>query len=88
MVTMVEEKQVIDYKQAKAKYNGHWLLFDKRDFPPEEDIGYVVAFGDGTEEAWEALYKICLNQYDGKVLLMKGWAQKDDIFDSGIIEEI
>ena len=88
MVTMVNEKKVLSYPEAKAKYDGHWLLFDKRDFPPEEDIGYVVAYGDGTEEAWKALMKICVNQYDGKVLLMKGWVQKDDVYDSGIIEEV
>ena len=47
MVTLVKEKQVIDYKQAKIKYDGRWLLFDQRDFPLEEDIGYVIAYGDG-----------------------------------------
>jgi len=88
MVTMVNEKQVIDYKQAKTQYDGHWLLFDQRDFPPEEDIGYVVAFGDGTDEDWEILEKIQMKQYNGKVLLMKGWTQKNDVYNSGIIEEI
>jgi hypothetical protein len=88
MVTMVDEKQVLSYPEAKAKYDGYWLLFDQRDFPPEEDMGYVVAYGDGTDEVWKALERIQMKQYNGKVLLMKGWVQKDDIFDSGIIEEV
>jgi len=84
---MVNEKQVLSYPEAKVKYNGHWLLFDKRDFPPADDIGYVVAYGDGTDEDRDTLMEIQSNQFNGKVFLMKGWVQKDDIFDSGIIEE-
>jgi co-chaperonin GroES (HSP10) len=88
MVTMINERQVLSYPEAKAKYDGHWLLFDKRDFPPEEDMGYVVALGDGTNEDWEELVKIQMKQYKGDVFLIKGWVQKDDIYDSGIIEEV
>jgi hypothetical protein len=88
MVTMVTEKQVLSYPEAKAKYDGHWLLFDKREFPPAEDIGYVVAYGDGTAEDREALRDINHSLYNGKVFLLKGWVQKDDIFNSGIIEAV
>jgi len=52
-------------------------------------MGYVVACGDGTPEDRDALMEICLDKYDGEVLLMKGWKPKDDdIFDSGIIEMV
>jgi co-chaperonin GroES (HSP10) len=88
MVTMINERQVLSYPEAKAKYDGHWLLFDKRGFPPEEDMGYVVALGDGTDEDWKELVKIQMKQYKGDVFLIKGWVQKDDIYDSGIIEEV
>jgi len=88
MVTMVTEKRVISYPEAKAEYDGHWFLFYNRDFPPEEDMGYVVAYGDDTDKDWEALERMQMKQYKGKILLLKGWAQKDDIYDSGIIEEV
>jgi hypothetical protein len=86
MVTMVTEKRVINCRQVKAEYDGRWVLFDKRDFPPEQDTGYVVAYGDGTDEDWEALMEIQNSKYHGEVFLMKGWIPKDDIFDSGIID--
>ena len=86
MITMATEKRVLNYREAKAEFDGRWLLLDKRDFPPSDDMGYVVAYGDGTSEDREALRRINFDKYDGKVLLMKGWAPKDEIFDSGIIE--
>jgi len=88
MVTMTEEKKrVLNYLEVKAEYDGRWVLFDQRDFPPEDDMGYVVACGDGSLEDRAALKEICLDKYHGEVLLMKGWIPKDDdVFDSGIIE--
>jgi len=78
MITMATEKRILNYREVEAKYDGRWVLFDKRDFPPEDDTGYVVAYGDGTPEDRDALEEICFNKYDGKVLLMKGWIPKDD----------
>jgi hypothetical protein len=43
MVTMVTEKRVLNCREVEAEYDGRWVLFDKRDFPPEKDTGYVVA---------------------------------------------
>jgi hypothetical protein len=72
---------------VEAEYDGRWVLFDHRDFPPKEDTGYVVAYGDGTPEDRDALMEIQFDKYHGKVLLMKGWIPKDDdVFDSGIID--
>jgi len=90
MVTMTEEKKrVLNYREVKAEYDGHWVLFDQRDFPPEDDMGYVVACGDGTPEDRKALREIQCSKYHGEVLLIKGWKPKDDdIFDSGIIEMV
>jgi hypothetical protein len=86
MVTMVTEKRVLNWREAEAEFDGRWFLLDKRDFPPEDDMGYLIAYGDGTPEDWEALTEIQLDKYDGEVFLGKGWVPKDDIFDSGIIE--
>jgi hypothetical protein len=86
MVTMVAEKRVLNCREVETEYDGRWVLFDKRDFPPEDDMGYVVACGDGTPEDRDALIEIQDSKYHGKVLLMKGWIPKDDVFDSGIIE--
>ena len=86
MVTMITEKRVINCREVEAEYDGRWLLYDQRDFPTEEDTGYVVAYGDGTPEDREALRDINHSKYNGEVLLKKGWIPKDDIFDSGIID--
>jgi hypothetical protein len=86
MVTMVTEKRVLNCREVEAEYDGRWVLFNYRDFPPEEDRGYVVAYGDGTPEDRDALMEIQFDKYHGKVILMKGWIPKDDVFDSGIIE--
>jgi len=86
MVTMATEKRVLNYREAKAEFDGKWLLFDNRDFPPSDDMGYVVAFGDGTPEDREVLRRINFDKYNGETLLMKGWVPKDEIFDSGIID--
>ena len=86
MITLTTEKRVFNYKEAQAEFDGQWFLLDKRDFPPEDDMGYVVAYGDGTPEDRDALDEICLNKYHGKVFLVKGWTPKDEVFDSGIIE--
>jgi len=86
MVTMATEKRVLNYREAMTEFDGQWLLLDKRNFPPSDDMGYVVAYGDGTSEDRDALRRINFDKYDGKVLLMKGWTPKDEIFDSGIID--
>ena len=90
MVTMTEEKnRVLNYLEVKAEYDGRWVLFEHRDFPPEDDMGYVVAYGDGTDEDREALEEIQCSKYHGEVVLIKGWKPKDDdVFDSGIIEMV
>ena len=86
MVTMVTEKRVLNCREVEAEYDGRWLLYDQRDFPPEKDTGYVVAYGNGTPEDREALRDINHSKYNGEALLKKGWIPKDDIFDSGIID--
>ena len=86
MVTIVTEKRVLNCREVETEYDGRWFLYDQRDFPPVEDKGYVVAYGDGTPEDRDALEEICFEEYHGKVLLKKGWLPKDEIFDNGIIE--
>jgi hypothetical protein len=85
---MVTEKRILNYcREVDAEYDGRWVLYDQRDFPPKEDTGYVVACGDGTPEDRDALFEICLDKYHGEVLLKKGWIPKDDdLFDNGIID--
>jgi len=86
MVTMAVEKRVLNYREAKAEFDGRWLLLDQREFPPADDKGYVVAYGDGTPEDRDALRRINFDKYNGEVLLIKGWIPKDEIFDNGIID--
>jgi len=86
MVTMATEKRAINERDAAIEFDGRWLLLDKRDFPPSEDTGYIIAYGDGTPEDRDALHKIKLEVFHGKVRLMKGYVPKDEICDSGIIE--
>jgi hypothetical protein len=77
---MVTEKRVLNCREVDAEYDGCWVLFDKRDFPPEEDTGYIVACGDGTPEDWKSLMEIQCGKYHGEVILMKGWIPKDGDF--------
>ena len=86
MITMATEKRVLNYREAKAEFDGRWLLLDQREFPPADDKGYVVAYGDGTPEDRDTLRRINFDKYNGEVLLMKGWIPKDEIFDNGIID--
>jgi len=88
MVTVVTEKRVLNCREVETEYDGCWFLYDQREFPPVEDKGYVVAYGDGTPEDRDVLEEICFEKYHGKVLLKKGWLPKDEIFDNGIIEII
>jgi hypothetical protein len=86
MVTMTSEKRAINEREAAVEFDGRWLLLDKRDFPPSEDTGYVIAYGDGTPEDRDTLRKMNLSIYHGEARLMKGYTPKDEICDSGIIE--
>jgi hypothetical protein len=87
MVTMVTEKRVLNWREAEAEFDGRWFLLDKRDFPPKDDMGYLVAYGDGTDEDRDALIEIQDSKHHGRVFLGKGWVPKDDdVFDNGIID--
>ena len=88
MITMVSEKRVINSREADVEFDGRWLLLDMRDFPPSDDMGYLVAYGSGTPEDRDTLRRLNLDKYNGEVLLKKGWIPKDEIFDSGIIDII
>jgi len=89
MVTMATEKRVIDERTASVEFNGRWLLLDKSSFPPSDDMGYIIAYGDGTHEDRDALYKIKSEVYHGRARLMKGYTpSEDDVCDNGIIEPV
>jgi len=88
MVTMVTKKRVINSREADIEFNGQWLLLDMSEFPPSDDKGYVIAYGNGTPEDRDALRRINFDKYHGDALLMKGWTAKDEIFDSGIIDSV
>ena len=86
MVVMAKDKRIINERDANVEFDGRWLLIDERDFPPSEDTGYIVAYGDGTAEDRDALMEIKLTEFKGKGCLMKGYVPKDGICDSGIID--
>jgi hypothetical protein len=88
MVTMAKEKRVIDERAASVEFDGRWLLLDKRGFPPAEDMGYIIAYGDGTPQDRDALMNINCDTYKGEARLMKGYTPKDEIYDCGIIEAV
>jgi len=88
MVTMATERRVIDERAAAVEFDGRWLLLDKREFPPSEDMGYIIAYGSGTPEDRDALRELNWDKCNGKARLMKGYTPKDEICDSGIIEAL
>ncbi|MCL2689266.1 MAG: hypothetical protein FWE57_05395 [Chitinispirillia bacterium] len=81
MVTMAAERRVIDERQAAVEFDGRWLLLDKRSFPLSEDMGYIIAYGNGTPEDRDTLMEINWNKFNGKARLMKGYTPKDEIYD-------
>ena len=86
MITMAKEKRVINEREAEEEFDGRWLLLDKSSFPPSEDKGYIIAYGDGTVEDRDALLEIRSKQFKGRARLMKGYVPKDGICDNGIID--
>jgi len=88
MITMTADRRVINEREAAVEFDGRWLLLDKRDFPPSEDMGYIIAYGDGTTQDRDALMDINCYTYNGEARLMKGYFPKDEIYDCGIIEAI
>jgi hypothetical protein len=66
MVTMVTEKRVLNWREAEAEFDGCWFLLDKRGFPLEDDMGYLVAYGDGTPEDRDALTEIKFSNITAK----------------------
>jgi hypothetical protein len=77
MVTEVTEKRVITEKDARAEFDGRWVLLHESDFPESEYRGYLVAYGDGTPEDRDALRLINKNKYDGQAFLMRGYVPKE-----------
>jgi len=87
MLTMATENRAITEKDALVEFDERWVLLYKRAFPPAEDKGYIVAYGDGTPEDRDALRSLNFEKYNGKACLMKGYAPKDDIYDCATVFE-
>jgi len=85
MLTMATEKRAITEKDANVEFNDRWVLLYKRAFPPSEDKGYIVAYGDGTPEDFNALMDLNCEKYKGEARLMKGYVPKDGIYECGPI---
>lgn len=79
MVTEVKEKRIITEKEARAEFDGQWVLLDERNFHPSECIGYLVAYGNGTPEDRDALNELLMEKYSGGGFLMKGYIPREDI---------
>jgi hypothetical protein len=80
---MVTEKRVLNCREVEAEYDGRWFLLDKRDFPPEDDMGYLVAFGDGSiEVVWASLQSRC----ESLLLTDKRVCWNDHIFGYGLFQ--
>jgi len=87
MLTMPTEQRAITEKDANVEFDDRWVLLYKRAFPPSEDKGYIVAYGDGTPEDRDALMELNFELYRGKARLMKGYTNKDGIYYCGPITE-
>lgn len=87
MLKMAAEKRAITEKDAHVEFDGRWVLLYKRPFPPSEDTGYIVAYGNGTPEDRDALRELNFEKFNGTARLMKGYTPKDGIYECGPITE-
>ncbi|GBU21468.1 hypothetical protein R80B4_01359 [Fibrobacteres bacterium R8-0-B4] len=88
MLTMATEKRAITEKDALVEFDERWVLLYKRAFPPSEDKGYIVAYGDGTPEDRDALRALNFEKYKGEAHLLKGYVPKDGIYECGPISAV
>ena len=63
MIIIAEERKLMTEREIDKKYLGKWVLLDRTDIPPTHDGGYVVAYGDESDDVWNELcdlgQKVC-----------------------------
>jgi hypothetical protein len=79
MITEVTDKRVMSHQQVNAEFDGRWVILDERNFSPPGGEGYLVAYGDGTQEDYDALDQLLWDRFDGRALILKGYTPKEDI---------
>jgi hypothetical protein len=77
MITEVQDKRVITVKDVNTEFEGRWVLLNHRAFPLSAGQGYVVAYGDGAPDDYDAVDQRVWDQYNGKALLLKGYIPKE-----------
>ena len=79
MITEVNEKRVISFRDVDDEYDGKWVVYESKPYSTSGGRGCVVAYGDGTPEDRDTLLKIVMDKYDGKALLKYAYVPKEDV---------
>ena len=88
MITEVKERKLTNLRDINFDYDGRWVIFESEPSSTSGGVGWVVFYGDGTSEDWDALYKIVIDKYDGDALLTFAYLPKEDtvygMYDIGV----
>lgn len=92
MITEVNEKKVISIRDVDYQYDGKWVIFDSDPYSTAGNLGCVVAYGDETEEDYEALHDIVTERFKGQALLKFAYVPKEDVvygmYDIGVAPRV
>jgi hypothetical protein len=86
MLTMATEKRAITEKDALVEFDGRWVLLYRDASQPSDGKRYIAAYGDGTQEDFNALMELCCRKYNGTARLMKGYVPKEGIHIYGTVD--
>ena len=76
VIWYIKERRLMTEREIDQEYLGKWVLCDRRNVPAGHSAGYPVAYGDSTEEVWEALEELGIKEYGGKAMLQLGVAER------------
>ncbi|MCL2006875.1 MAG: hypothetical protein FWG77_02200 [Treponema sp.] len=92
MITEVKDRKLTNRRDLNFEYDGKWVIFESEPSSTSGSTGWVVYYGDGTEEDWDALHQIIVNRYKGQALLTFAYAPKEDVvygmYDIGVAARV
>ena len=63
-------------REIDKVYLGKWVLLDRNNTPPTHDGGYVVAYGDESEEVWNELFDLGQEACGGHPMIKLGLKER------------
>ena len=72
LYTIVKNRVLMTEFEIDKQYTGKFILLDLKDVPPTHDGGYIVAYGDNTDEVWNALFDLGQEKYNSNCMIQVG----------------